>query len=282
MAHDAPWIRPIAGIMVQSAAEDTELAAHALVREPRSGTHAALQGDVRKTGHPYRRRRGIADAHLAQADNVATRLVDDPNGFGTVRYTSVQLVGRHGWLVEEVACAAAYLPGDDGEFGREIIVHADVDDAEREAVLAAEIIDAASGRGGEVDALLPRHFARREADALGRDAVVGSENEVVRMAERGAEGLLYEARLQGQLLEPPKRSLGLGQVIDLLLQRRADRIVRLSDVERMPIYKCVVSGGLFHLHGDAADHEDNLVGPLGDVLVHPALQIGEAALDLVF
>ena len=112
--------------------------------------------------------------------------------------------------------------------------------------------------------------------------MVGSENEVVRMAERRAEGLLHEARLQGQLLEPPKRSLGLGQVVNLLLQRRADRIVRLSDIERMHIYKCVVSGGLFHLHGDAADHEDNLVGPLGDVLVHPALQIGEAALDLVF
>ena len=112
-----------------------------------------------------------------------------------MRYTSVQFIGRHGWLVKEVACAAAHLPGDDGEFGREIIVHADVDDAKREAVLAAEIIDAAPGRGGEVDALLPRHFARREADALGRDAVVGSENEVVRMAERGAEGLLYEARL---------------------------------------------------------------------------------------
>ena len=208
--------------------------------------------------------------------------MDGPDGFGTVRYTSVQFVGRHGGLVEEVACAAAHLPGDDGEFGREIIVHADVDDAKREAVLAAEIIDAASGRSGEVDALLPRHFARREANALGRNAMIGSENEVVRMAERGAEGLLHETRLQGQLLKPPKRSLGLGQVVDLLLQRRADRVVRLSDIERMHIYKCVVSGGLFHLHGDAADHEDNLVGPLGDVLVHPALQIGEAALDLVF
>ena len=62
-------------------------------------------------------------------------------------------------------------------------------------MLAAEIIDAASGRGGKVDALLPRHFARREADTLGRDAVVGSENEVVRMAERGAEGLLYKPDL---------------------------------------------------------------------------------------
>ena len=170
--------------------------------------------------------------------------MDSADGFGTVRYTSVHFVGRHGRLVKEVACAAAHLPGDDGEFGREIIVHADVDDAEREAVLAAEIIDAATGRGGKVDALLPRHFARREADALGRDAVVGSENEVVRMAERGAEGLLYKARLQGQLLEPPKRTLGLGQVVNLLLQRRADRVVRLSNVERMHIYKCVVSGGI--------------------------------------
>ena len=181
--------------MVQSAAEDTELATHALVREARSGAHTALQGDAREAGHPYRRRRGVADAHLAEADNVATRLVDGPDGFGTVRYTSVQFVGRHGRLVKEVACAAAHLPGDDGEFGREIIVHADVDDAEREAVLPAEVVDAASGRGGEVDALLPRHFARREADALGRDAVVGSENEVVRMAERGAEGLLYKPDL---------------------------------------------------------------------------------------
>ena len=32
MAHDAQWIRPIAGVIVHRAAEDTELAAHALVR----------------------------------------------------------------------------------------------------------------------------------------------------------------------------------------------------------------------------------------------------------
>ena len=40
--------------------------------------------------------------------------------------------------------------------------------------------------------------------------------------------------------------------------------------------------GSLHLHGYAADHEDDLVGVGGYVLVHPTLEVGESALDLVF
>lgn len=35
---------------------------------------------------------------------------------------------------------------------------------------------------------------------------------------------------------------------------------------------------LFDFDGDAADHEDDFVGMLGNVLIHPTLQVGELAL----
>ena len=40
-------------------------------------------------------------------------------------------------------------------------------------------------------------------------------------------------------------------------------------------------GGGLEGEGEAADHEDDFVGLLGNVLVHPALEVGEVALERV-
>ena len=41
---------------------------------------------------------------------------------------------------------------------------------------------------------------------------------------------------------------------------------------------CMGIDVLFDFDGDAADHEDDFVGMLGNVLIHPTLQVGELAL----
>ena len=79
-----------------------------------------------------------------------------------------------------------------------IVVDAHVDDAQVEAVLTAEHVDAAAATG-EVQHLLPRHLARTHADPFALDAVVGTQEQVTRVTQLGCECLLHQTYLHGQL-----------------------------------------------------------------------------------
>jgi hypothetical protein len=91
------------------------------------------------------------------------------------------------------------------------------------------------------------------------------------VGKRGGERLLHEADLHGELFKAPQGALGLVEVVDFLLDGR--------------LYRAVDGGNreIFHLRldfdGDARDHEDDLVGLPGNILIHPAFQIGKLALD---
>ena len=110
------------------------------------------------------------------------------------------------------------------------MVDAHVDDAQVEAVLTAEHVAAATPTR-EVDHLLPRDLTGRQADALALDAVVASQQQVAGVLQRGAERLLDEAYLQGQLLESSERALGFVQVVDMALDVSCQPPVRAFDIE---------------------------------------------------
>ena len=125
--------------------------------------------------------------------------------------------------MQEIAGAAPHFQVDDAAVAGQVEIDARIHDLEREAVLAAEEIDAARALGmREMADLLPRHLLRRDAHAFFHDAVIGREDDVLRMPQRRAEGLLDEPDLQGEAFQPSQRSLGLGKVVDLLLQGRTD------------------------------------------------------------
>ena len=96
------------------------------------------------------------------------------------------------------------------------MVYAYVHDAELEAVLAAEHVDAAAA-AGEVDHLLPGHFARTDADPFALYAVVAAQEQVAGVCEAWRECLLDEAYLHGYLLQPSQGAFGLVQVVYLVL-----------------------------------------------------------------
>lgn len=108
---------------------------------------------------------------------------------------------------------------DDAWHGGEVVIDTDIDDAEFEAVLAAEHIDT-SATMGEVDHLLPGDITRRHADTFALDAVVGSKEQMTGVGERRGECLLHKTDLHGEFFEAPQGALRFVEVVDFLLDRR--------------------------------------------------------------
>jgi hypothetical protein len=97
---------------------------------------------------------------------------------------SVFLFG-HGRLVEEIASAGGNLVMEDARHLGEVMVNTHINDAETESVLTAEHVHT-SPTLGEVDHLLPCHFAWRNTNPFPFDAMVTTKKEVARMSERGS------------------------------------------------------------------------------------------------
>ena len=142
------------------------------------------------------------------------------------------LVRGHGRAMEEVARTASHFQVDDAPVFRKVEVHAGIHYLEREAVLAAEEIDAARAlRMREVADLLPRHFLGRDAYAFLDDAVVACKDDILGMTEFRRKGLLDQADLQREFFQPAERTLGLGEIVDFRLQRGAQGLVGTFDME---------------------------------------------------
>ena len=134
--------------------------------------------------------------------------------------------------MEEVARAAPYFQVDDAPVFRQVKVHAGIHHLECEAMLAAEEIDAARAlRMRKVADLLPRHFLGRDADAFLDDAVVACKDDILGMTEFRRKGLLDQANLQREFFQPSERTLGLGEIVDFRLQRRAQGLIGTFDME---------------------------------------------------
>ena len=176
--------------------------------------------------------------------------------------------------MKEITSATSYLAVEDARDVGEVVVNTHIDDAKVETMLTTEHIDA-SPTLGEVDHLLPSDFAWRDTDPFTLDAMIATQEKMAGMCQRGREGLLGKAYLHSQRFKTPQRTFGFVEVVNLLLDEGTKGIVWGSDME---------DGGhgheeLFDFDGDAADHEDNLIGMLGNVLIHPALKIRELALE---
>jgi hypothetical protein len=70
---------------------------------------------------------------------------------------------------------------------------------------------------GEVDHLLPRDAAWRHAHAFALDAMIATQQQVTGVGETRLQCLLYQAYLQGQLLQSAQRTFGFVQVVYLRL-----------------------------------------------------------------
>ena len=100
----------------------------------------------------------------------------------------------HGRGMEKASGTATYATIDNSLLVRKVIVNSGIYQYELESVLAAEKVNSGT-TVEEVAQLLPGDFFRRFADTFFHDAVVGSKQDVVGMAESRREGLLDEADL---------------------------------------------------------------------------------------
>ena len=172
--------------------------------------------------------------------------------------------------MKEVTSATGYLAVEDAGDVGEVIINTHIDDAEVETMLTTKHIDA-SPTLGEVDHLLPGDFAWRDADPFMFDAMIATQKKMAGMRQRGSEGLLGKAYLHSQRFKTPQRTFGLVEIVNLLLDEGPKGMlsVRWESWHEE----------LFDFDRDAADHEDDLIGMLGNVLIHPTLKIRELALE---
>jgi hypothetical protein len=69
----------------------------------------------------------------------------------------------------------------------------------------------------KIDHLLPGHLAWRHAHPLALYAVVATQQQMAGVGETRLQCLLYQAYLQGQLLQSAQRTFGFVQVVYLRL-----------------------------------------------------------------
>ncbi len=153
-----------------------------------------------------RRRRRVADAHLAQHEQV---------GLGGERLHAEGDRRRAGLLVER------RLLGDVA--GR--LVERQFVDFERDVEGLADLIDRRAA-GREIRHHRLRDRRRIGGDALRDDAMIAGEDRDQRMIDMRAGRSLPARQPFGDLLEPPERARGLGQLRLALARRRTRRLVR--------------------------------------------------------
>ena len=184
-----------------------------------SGTpaHATRQRNARELVHQHRRRRRVANAHLAEADHIAAFLAGLPHNccpFCECRFAFGQ---THGGFAGEVSCALPNALGNQNSIFQitETPFYTRVNNGQRKAVLAAEHIDGRPARQ-EVQHHLPRHFRRIAAHAFIGNAVVGGKHDYLRCGELWRQRLLDQADLRGDCFQHPQCAGGFGLVVDFM------------------------------------------------------------------
>lgn len=87
------------------------------------------------------------------------------------------------------------------------------------------------------------------------------------MRQGGGERLLGKTNLHGKGFETSQRTLGLVEVVDFILDEGTKCLIRGSDIECLHKNE----GELFDFYWYATDHQNDLIGILGYILVHPTL-----------
>ena len=192
--EDRQRIGEHAGVMHERAVDGIGLAGQAGIVDARAapdpvGTPAAEERGIERGGH-----RGIADPHLADAEEVgAARHGLHAVGDGRRAHAVV-----HGRTLRDVA-------------GRQL--QRQLENAQVELVQGADLADRRASRG-EVRDHLRGHLARIGRDALVGDAVVAGEDRDHRIVEHRLGLALPAGEEFDEVLEPAQRAarLGKGQV----------------------------------------------------------------------
>ena len=137
----------------------------AIIVKASSRSNTIFQRYVAKDTHPNAGGGGVANAHLAQTQHATTFSGTAVDQVGTNLDGAVELLLRHRWLVEKVSGATGYLLVNNALYARQVVIHTHIDDAEMEVVLTAEHVHTTTTTG-EINHLLPRHFARGHTDSL--------------------------------------------------------------------------------------------------------------------
>ena len=150
----------------------------------KSGTcpNAVLQGNIAKETHPDTRWRGIANAHLSDAQNATTFFHAIIHKVATYLYGPIKLLFAHRRLIEEVFRASGYLAINNPRNIREVIIHADINNPQLKTMLATEHIHASSTTG-EVDHLLPCDLTRTDTHALTLYTVIATQQQMTGMRQ---------------------------------------------------------------------------------------------------
>ncbi|AKU10421.1 hypothetical protein AzCIB_0516 [Azoarcus sp. CIB] len=177
-----------------------------------------------------RGRRGVADAHLAEADHVAAVRGQRVRELASAGERRVGLLGAHRRFFQIVRGARPELRIDEPRALAEFVIHAAVDDGEPQAQLTAEDVDRCAA-GEEILDHLPGDVLWEGGNARACRAVVAGEDHHVGLAELGAERLLDQAELQRQRLQAAEGALRLGLVVDAVLEVGRERAVGRADLE---------------------------------------------------
>ena len=95
---------------VETLLQYVEFVANAFAVESCSSSDALFQGDVEQQVHPEAGGTGVANAHFANADDVATLLIAFVNQFASDGKTTLHLCLCHCRFVQEIATPVrAYL-----------------------------------------------------------------------------------------------------------------------------------------------------------------------------
>ena len=208
--------------------EHIALVAHAFVRQVRATPDAHVDRQCAQPAHQARRRRGIRDAHLAEADHVGPERRVMTHARAPRSMACKRFVARHRGFVREVARAAAPdrdvdQPSDAGERRRDTRV----DHFERHAGRTRQRIDRRPARQ-EIRDHLHGHFLRIRTHALGRDAMIAREHDHRGAFDARLRRPLDQADLQRERFEPAETAgrlrLRIDDVLELGLQRAVERL----------------------------------------------------------
>ncbi len=195
--------------------------------EPGQTLRVALQQCRRDRG----RRRGVADSHLAEDDEIGLGSGSARDGALAAVEGESEIGGTERSLLAEVATATARLIGDDAGH-RCVRKRAGVDDFERRAEFARQHGNRGAS-GGEIRHHRDGDFLRIGGDTLSGNAVVAGKDDDRHAFSARAIGVLQARELDRKRLEPAERTPRLGELVlacsRRIAMRSRDRRARLID-----------------------------------------------------
>ena len=179
-----------------------------------------------------RRRRGVADAHFAETDNIATlrrQLSDDRR---TASHRLGALGRAHRRLFQVIGGAAGDFCVNKAVDRSKVMGDAGIDDSQRNPVVPAEDVDRRAAIE-EIADHLPGHILRKGRNAGPGRAVIAGKDQHLRLLQHRRQRLLQQPDAHGERFQLAERAERLGLAVDLVFERFFNGPVRGRNTERM-------------------------------------------------